>query len=72
MTKLSMTLLLMTSVVLSGCANPSNRLKPVSIAQQCGAFAIIHPAPEDTMGTKRQILAHNMAYRGLKCPEKTK
>lgn len=69
MTKLLMMLSLTTSVALSGCADPYRSLKPVPIAAQCGAFKVIRPDRSDTTDTKRQVLAHNLAYRGLKCPE---
>ncbi len=59
-----LTLAFLTTSALSGCLTAETAL-PVEGA--CAAFGIINPAKSDTMGTKRQVLAHNDTYREL-CP----
>lgn len=61
MTKLM--LLFVVTIALSGCA--TWRAIEIMKDPSCGAFNIIRPSPTDTMGTKRQVLAHNRVYREL-------
>lgn len=57
MMKLTAPCLAIFATVLSGCAHTSAQ-PPV-----CSAFQIIRPSIDDTVGTKRQVLAHNRTYR---------
>lgn len=48
------------ALLLSACAPP-----PPTAFDACVFFSYLHPAPEDTMETQRQILNHNIAYQKL-------
>jgi len=58
-------LLSATIFVLSGCVQKARLIGPAIPDSSCAAYGIIHPAQNDTMDTKRQILAHNNVYRRL-------
>ena len=50
------------SVLISGCVSTSSpKVQPIIGA--CSTFQIIRPSRQDTLGTKRQVLAHNKVYR---------
>ena len=46
-------------LLLSGCVGPA----PAPISSACGWDKIIHPSPQDTMETLRQVDEHNKALR---------
>ena len=60
-------LLSATIFVLSGCTQigKTGLSGPVIPDSSCVAFHVIHPAQLDTIGTKRQVLAHNQIYRRI-------
>lgn len=45
--------------VTSGCVSTGS----TTVASGCSAFTIIRPSRQDTLETKRQVLAHNTVYR---------
>jgi hypothetical protein len=51
------------TIAISGCVS-SQKAAPVAGAD-CGAYQIIRPSRQDTLDTKRQVLAHNSVYRKL-------
>lgn len=55
-------LLCVAITAISGCASKGPRAVPDS---SCAAFQIIHPSRQDTLDTKRQVLAHNTIYRKI-------
>lgn len=60
---LKWTLLLSLTIATSGCvATKTPRAVPDS---SCAAFSIIRPSRQDTLDTKRQVLAHNTIYRKI-------
>ena len=68
--KSKLMMLLVVTSALSGCAgSPFGELIPKAtpIGAGCSAFEVIHPDRDDTLETKRQVLAHNQTYREL-CP----
>lgn len=65
MSKKLILLLVMTSVMISGCAAFERVPKAVPIGAGCSGFGIINPSRADTLGTKQQVFAHNSAYREL-------
>lgn len=54
------TLLCVATIVISGCVSTGSKPVPVS---NCSSFEIIRPSRQDTLETKRQVLAHNTVYR---------
>ena len=52
-----------TIIAVSGCVS-TQKTAPVAGAD-CGAYQIIRPSRQDTLETKRQVLAHNTVYRKL-------
>lgn len=56
-------LLLGLTTAISGCVSTkAPRAVPDS---SCAAFSIIRPSRQDTLDTKRQVLAHNTIYRKI-------
>lgn len=48
---------------LSGCVTTQ---EPKAVPDtSCVAFSVIHPSRDDTLETKRQVLAHNTIYRRI-------
>lgn len=57
-----MTLCVATTVI-SGCVSTQG---PRAVRDtSCTAFQVIRPSRQDTLETKRQVLAHNTIYRKL-------
>ena len=46
-------------LLLAGCVGPA----PAPISSACGWDKVIHPSPQDTMETLRQVDDHNKALR---------
>lgn len=53
-------LLCVVTIAISGCVTT-----PVTTDTSCQSFKVIRPSQLDTMGTKRQVLAHNQTWRAL-------
>lgn len=60
---LKWTLLLSLTIATSGCVSTQGS-RPVPDSS-CAAFSIIRPSRQDTLDTKRQVLAHNTIYRKI-------
>jgi hypothetical protein len=64
---LRLMLLCGATIAISGCVSTQ---KPApSVAANCAAYQIIRPSRQDTLDTKRQVLAHNSVHRKL-CGDK--
>lgn len=59
---MKLTLLCAVTIGISGCASWRVALPEDA---SCSAYQIIRPSRQDTLGTKRQVLAHNNVYRKL-------
>lgn len=58
-------------LTVSGCA-PTKATPPTVVVTGCEAFQIIRPSSKDTEDTKRQVLAHDVAYQKLCAPVEAK
>lgn len=54
-------ILLITILLLTSCA----KTKIYAANNSCAGFAIIKASEKDTLGTLRQVLAHNKTYRAI-------
>lgn len=56
----------MLCVVISGLSGCVTTQGPKAVPDtSCVAFSVIRPSRDDTLETKRQVLAHNTVYRKI-------
>lgn len=59
-------LLFAATIATSGCVTTSEPSVATRIPDvSCTSFQIIRPSRDDTLDTKRQVLAHNNTWRAL-------
>ena len=55
--------LCVATIAISGCVSTQ---RPQAVPDSsCTAFQVIRPSRQDTLDTKRQVLAHNTVYRKI-------